>query len=106
MYYKQTNWKINISFVSFIFQDLQTFLDEGEEGVIYFSLGSNINLNLLTDNFKKAIVEAFAEVPYKVLLKMDGQLNNVSKNVLVRKWMPQQDIFSMYFCCNVHNAYL
>ncbi|CAH1113226.1 unnamed protein product [Psylliodes chrysocephalus] len=73
--------------------DLQTFLDEGEEGVIYFSLGSNINLNLLTDNFKKAIVEAFAEVPYKVLLKMDGQLNNVSKNVLVRKWMPQQDIF-------------
>ncbi|CAG9856118.1 unnamed protein product [Phyllotreta striolata] len=72
--------------------DLQKFLDEAERGVIYFSLGSNVKANLLTESFKKAITGAFAEIPYKVLLKMDDVLVDASENVLVRKWMPQQDI--------------
>ncbi|XP_072399074.1 UDP-glucosyltransferase 2-like isoform X2 [Diabrotica undecimpunctata] len=73
-------------------EDLQKFLDDSKTGVIYFSLGSNVNSNLLTKEFKKAVVEAFAEVPHKVLLKMDGEIEGLSKNVMVRKWMPQQDI--------------
>ncbi|XP_028133811.2 UDP-glycosyltransferase UGT5 isoform X1 [Diabrotica virgifera virgifera] len=72
--------------------DLQKFLDDSKTGVIYFSLGSNVNSNLLTTEFKKAVVEAFAEVPHNVLLKMDGEIEGLSKNVMVRKWMPQQDI--------------
>ncbi|XP_057651353.1 UDP-glycosyltransferase UGT5-like isoform X1 [Diorhabda carinulata] len=73
-------------------KDLKQFLDEGKNGVIYFSLGSNVNSNLLTEEFKKAVIESFAEIPHKVLLKMDGEIQGFSENVLVRKWLPQQDI--------------
>ncbi|XP_056632310.1 UDP-glucosyltransferase 2-like isoform X2 [Diorhabda sublineata] len=73
-------------------KDLKQFLDEGKNGVIYFSLGSNVNSNLLTEEFKKAVIESFAEIPHKVLLKMDREIQGFSENVLVRKWLPQQDI--------------
>nr|XP_023019038.1 UDP-glucuronosyltransferase 2B2-like [Leptinotarsa decemlineata] len=46
----------------------------------------------MSNEFKKAIVGAFAEIPYKVLMKIDGELEGISSNVLVQNWMPQQDI--------------
>ncbi|CAG9816008.1 unnamed protein product [Phaedon cochleariae] len=72
--------------------NLKTFLDEAKGGAIYFSLGSNVNANILNPDFKKALLDTFANLPYHVLLKLDANLTDVPKNVLVQKWMPQQDI--------------
>ncbi|KAG5898035.1 hypothetical protein JTB14_001746 [Gonioctena quinquepunctata] len=72
--------------------DIKSFLDGAKNGAIYFSLGSNVKSKTMSNEFKKAIVGAFANIPYRVLMKIDDELEGLAKNVLVRKWMPQQDI--------------
>nr|XP_023029679.1 UDP-glucuronosyltransferase 2B33-like [Leptinotarsa decemlineata] len=74
-------------------KDLQDFLDSSKKGAVYFSLGSNILNRNLSPNFIEAIIKAFAELPYNILWKSDvDYVRNISNNVLIRKWLPQQDI--------------
>lgn len=74
-------------------QDLQDYLDDGKEGVIYFSLGSNVKSAHIDANKRKIIMEAFFELPYKVLWKFENDtLENKPANVKIGKWLPQQDI--------------
>ncbi|CAG9860476.1 unnamed protein product [Phyllotreta striolata] len=73
-------------------QDIQSFLDDSLNEVIYFSLGSNVKCNVLTENFKRVVMEAFTELPYKVILKTDCNMTSVPSNVFIKKWMPQQDV--------------
>ncbi|KAB0796294.1 hypothetical protein PPYR_10355 [Photinus pyralis] len=47
-------------------------LDAASSGVIYFSLGTNVNTENLPNETRKAILEAFAELPYTVLWKFDS----------------------------------
>lgn len=77
-----------------LFQDLQKYLDNSKKGAIYFSLGSNVKGRLLNDTTKREILNAFADLPYNVLMKMDTELKDVPKNVRIEKWLPQQDILS------------
>lgn len=60
--------------------------------MIYFSLGSTVKGNFLNDGSKKAIMNAFAQLPNKVLINIDLENINVPRNVRVEKWLPQQDI--------------
>ncbi|CAH0547829.1 unnamed protein product [Brassicogethes aeneus] len=73
-------------------KDLQEYLDSSKNGVIYFSLGSNVKGHLLNDTIKRNILQAFSELPYNVLMKMDTDLKDVPKNVKIQKWLPQQDV--------------
>ncbi|CAH1953717.1 unnamed protein product [Acanthoscelides obtectus] len=73
--------------------DLKQFLDNAKQGVIYFSLGSNVLSAGLTENLRKVLMEAFSELPYQVLWKFeDDKLPGKPKNVEIRKWIPQQDV--------------
>lgn len=74
-------------------QDLKSFLDEAEKGVIYFSLGSNIKSKYINEEKRNIIMETFSELPYKVLWKFENdELPNKPSNVKISKWLPQQDI--------------
>lgn len=77
-------------------QDLKQFLDKSGEGVVYFSLGTNVKSSLLPRDKLDAILSAFSEIEYKVLFKFEADgLQNASSipgNVLTRKWIPQQDV--------------
>lgn len=76
-----------------LFQDLQDFLDSSKEGVVYFSLGTNVNGSYIEKNKQNLMMKAFSELPYKVLWKFEGdEINGVPDNVKIRKWFPQQDI--------------
>ncbi|KAG5896754.1 hypothetical protein JTB14_031734 [Gonioctena quinquepunctata] len=76
-------------------EDLQTFLDEATEGVVYFSLGSNVKSVNTPENFRNTLIEAFAELPYKVLWKYESDsLPKKPKNVHISKWLPQQDVLA------------
>lgn len=74
-------------------------MDGAKEGIIYFCLGSNIIGDMLEDNFLDTVIKAFGELPYKVLLKLDFQPENVPANVKIQKWMPQQDILRKCYHC-------
>ncbi|XP_063912831.1 UDP-glycosyltransferase UGT5-like [Zophobas morio] len=76
-------------------QDLQQILDNGTEGVIYFSLGSNVKSVNLDEKLRNVVIEALSELPYTVLWKWESDyLSGRPKNVVTRKWFPQQDILA------------
>ncbi|XP_046990145.1 UDP-glucosyltransferase 2-like isoform X1 [Schistocerca americana] len=76
-------------------KDIKKFLDEAEDGVIYFSLGSNVRSNAMPEWKRQAFVEAFRELPQRVLWKWENDsLPGQPNNLMVSKWLPQQDILA------------
>ncbi|EDV42998.1 uncharacterized protein Dana_GF18261 [Drosophila ananassae] len=76
--------------------DLEEFIQgAGEDGVIYFSLGSNIKSKTLSQERLKVILQAFSSLPQRVLWKFDEEnLPEMPSNVFISKWFPQQDILA------------
>jgi glucuronosyltransferase len=73
-------------------EDLQKLLDNAKNGVIVFSLGTNVRSDKLDKNIQKALLEAFSKISETVIWKFESELENLPKNVIVRKWLPQNDI--------------
>ncbi|KAF2892701.1 hypothetical protein ILUMI_13473 [Ignelater luminosus] len=74
-------------------KDLQKVLDAATGGFVYFSLGSNIRSANLSLNIREEVIGALSEIPYKVLWKWeDESLPGQPKNVIIRQWLPQQDV--------------
>lgn len=78
------------------YQDLQTFMDEAKDGVIYFTLGSLVRVSTMPKETLRAFRDAFAEIPQKVLWKFELEMEDAPPNVRVSKWFPQIDIFSKF----------
>jgi glucuronosyltransferase len=81
-------------------QDLQKFLDEAKDGVIYFSLGGNVRSDHMPEEKIQAFLEAFSELPQRILWKWESDiLPGQPPNVKSEKWLPQQDILgNLCFC--------
>nr|QIK00369.1 UDP-glycosyltransferase [Xylotrechus quadripes] len=76
-------------------QDLQKYLDEAKQGVIYFSMGSNLKSNRLPVEKRDALLKAFGKRKEKVLWKWeDDTLPGQPPNVKLGKWLPQQEILA------------
>lgn len=74
---------------------MQEFLDSANQGAVYFSLGSSIKTSLTDHNKLLLIADVLSELPYKVLWKLENEsLFQPSKNLLIRKWFPQQDVLN------------
>lgn len=74
-------------------QDIQTYLDNAKEGVIYFSLGSNLKSSMMPEEKTNALISGFSKLPYNVLWKWETEsLPNQPSNVKISKWFPQSDI--------------
>ncbi|KAJ8954683.1 hypothetical protein NQ318_011375 [Aromia moschata] len=70
-------------------KDLQDYLDNASEGVIYFSLGSNLKKK------RDMLLRVFSKLKEKVLWKWeDDILPGQPPNVKLGKWFPQQDILA------------
>ncbi|XP_049803192.1 UDP-glucosyltransferase 2-like [Schistocerca nitens] len=75
--------------------DIKQFLDGAEHGVIYFSLGTNVRSNAMSDWKRQAFIEAFRELPQRVLWKWENDsLPGRPENVMVSKWLPQQGVLA------------
>lgn len=76
--------------------DMQLFLDNATEGVIYFSLGSNFPSTSLTPAKRQIFLNTFASLKQKVLWKYedDSILADKPKNVYIRKWFPQPSVLA------------
>lgn len=78
-------------------QGLKNILDKSENGVIYFSLGSNVKSTQLQFSCRKAFLDAFKELPFTILWKWEDEfLPDKPENVHIMKWMPQQDILGKF----------
>lgn len=75
-------------------KNLKDFLDGAVNGFIYMSLGTNVKSKLLPKGMLEMFTNAFADLPYKVLWKFEGDDFNVSSNVFISKWIPQQSVLA------------
>ncbi|XP_072381210.1 UDP-glycosyltransferase UGT5-like [Diabrotica undecimpunctata] len=76
-------------------KELQIFLDEAKEGVIYFSVGSNVMPSSLGNATVEAIVNALKKRKEKVLWKWDDSVfSSKPANFKVGKWFSQQDVLA------------
>ncbi|KAK5642854.1 hypothetical protein RI129_009021 [Pyrocoelia pectoralis] len=75
-------------------EDLQEFLDNAIDGVIYFSMGSNLLSQDFPISLINSILKIFSKLKQRVVWKFEGDLPNRPTNVLIRSWLPQQDILA------------
>uniref|UniRef100_A0A182TJ21 UDP-glucuronosyltransferase n=1 Tax=Anopheles melas TaxID=34690 RepID=A0A182TJ21_9DIPT len=76
-------------------EDIQRVLDGAEHGVIYFSMGSNIQSSQLPVAKREAILRVFSRLKQTVLWKWEDEtLPNRPANVIVKAWWPQDDVLA------------
>uniref|UniRef100_A0A0K8TF98 Glucuronosyltransferase n=1 Tax=Lygus hesperus TaxID=30085 RepID=A0A0K8TF98_LYGHE len=77
-------------------EDLKSFMDNADEGIVYFSMGSLVNMSQLTDDGRKLheFLGAFKSLKQKVLFKWSGStLPKVDDpKIWIREWFPQRAI--------------
>lgn len=73
-------------------EDILEFIEQSPHGVIYFTFGSTIKMSSMPEQIKKALLETFAQIPQRILWKYENELEDIPKNMMIRKWLPQRDI--------------
>lgn len=102
-------FSVFLSFFKIIFyycssKNIQEFLDGSKDGVVYFSLGSNLQTHQLPADSLTALVDALGSLKQRILWKHqgDGTQENSSGsngdklaraiNIKFVKWLPQQAV--------------
>lgn len=75
--------------------DILKFIESAKDGVVYFSMGSNLKSKLLPIEKRNAILNTFRSLKQKVLWKWeDKELPGKPDNVFISDWFPQDDILA------------
>lgn len=77
-------------------EDLESWISgAGGAGVIYLSLGSVGRATSLPSKYRQVLTRALGKVEQRVVWKYKGEVEeDLPDNVLVREWVPQQDILA------------
>ncbi|TGZ47457.1 UDP-glucuronosyltransferase 1-8 [Temnothorax longispinosus] len=73
-------------------EDIGEFLDNAQDGAIYFSLGSNLQTDQLPAGPLTALCNALGSLKQRVLWKHDGNTAIHPPNIKFVKWVPQQAV--------------
>ncbi|KAK8397728.1 hypothetical protein O3P69_004484 [Scylla paramamosain] len=75
-------------------KDLEDWVaSSGEDGFIFFSLGSAVTPSSMPEEYRKILVQVFGSLKQHVLWKWDKDtMEDLPPNVRLGKWLPQQDI--------------
>ncbi|XP_072946229.1 UDP-glucosyltransferase 2-like [Epargyreus clarus] len=73
-------------------QILKSYLDSSKHGVVYMSLGTNIQLSQLGSQTLDMFFNVFSELPYNFVVKCDMENKSHPKNVKLVKWVPQSNL--------------
>lgn len=78
---------------------MENFIGRGKKGTVLMSLGTNMKSNMLGDERLKIILNTFAQIPdYNFLWKFESEAKDLpitpSANVMVGKFLPQNDILA------------
>ena len=68
-------------------------MDGGKDGVVYFSMGSNLLMEYVSKDKMMAFFNSLGSIKERVLLKWDGPVpEKVAPNIRIVSWVPQADI--------------
>uniref|UniRef100_A0A182QGW8 UDP-glucuronosyltransferase n=1 Tax=Anopheles farauti TaxID=69004 RepID=A0A182QGW8_9DIPT len=75
--------------------DIRQWIEGAPDGVILFSLGTNLLSSSMPPGTLAAILETFRGLKQRVIWKWDTQdMPNKPDNVLLKEWLPQDDILA------------
>lgn len=78
-------------------EDVKNFLDNSPEGVVYFSLGSNLKPATMSKEKISAFLNAFTRLNVKILWKFDGELpEGKPQNLAIGRWFSQVDVLGKF----------
>lgn len=78
-------------------QDLKQIVESAKEGVVYFSLGSVVKSSKMPMETVSLLLSELSKIEQTVLWKWEtDDIPQLPKNVIVRKWFPQNDILGTY----------
>ncbi|XP_045463154.1 UDP-glycosyltransferase UGT5-like [Harmonia axyridis] len=70
--------------------ELEKFLNESKNGVVYFSLGTNTYSCELPEEIREVLIKTFEQLPYNVVWKWElDELPGKPKNVFAQNWISQ-----------------
>uniref|UniRef100_A0A1I8MMK9 UDP-glucoronosyl and UDP-glucosyl transferase n=1 Tax=Musca domestica TaxID=7370 RepID=A0A1I8MMK9_MUSDO len=75
-------------------EDIESFVAGAKNGVIFFSLGTNVKKDHLKPQTLEKIYNVLSKLPQRILWKCDDEskVPGNASNILFRKWLPQGDI--------------
>ncbi|CAK1545458.1 unnamed protein product [Leptosia nina] len=79
-------------------ENLKKLLDNAKNGLIYFSMGSNLKSKHMPVELKKSLLSMFSKLKYTILWKFEEDLPGTPDNVQIVKWAPQQSILAHPNC--------
>lgn len=75
--------------------EMRKFVEEAVHGVVYFSMGSNLQSANLPIQTRNDLLQAFAKLKQRVLWKWEvPDLPGKPENVMISKWFPQDDVLA------------
>ena len=75
--------------------DLKEFMDSHPEGVVYVSFGSALKPSQMTSEQKYVFINTFKELKNTpIIWKWDDNPDDIPENVLIQKWLPQNDLLA------------
>ncbi|XP_068155755.1 UDP-glycosyltransferase UGT5 [Drosophila tropicalis] len=76
-------------------KDIKEFIETAADGVVYFSMGSNVKSKDLGEETIKTLLTVFSGLKQRVLWKFENdELPGKPNNVFISKWFPQPDILA------------
>ncbi|XP_052895871.1 UDP-glycosyltransferase UGT5-like [Anopheles moucheti] len=76
-------------------QDIRTFIENSEHGVLYFSLGGNVKPSRMDPRKRDAMIRVLSRAQQNIIWKWDDDtLQLDERKFLVRRWLPQDDILA------------
>ena len=74
--------------------ELKTFMDRAVQGVMVVNLGSSITADLLPADRLNLLIEVFSQLELSVVWRWEGKIERIPPNVLIRPWLPLQDLLA------------
>nr|XP_022913025.1 UDP-glucuronosyltransferase 2B4-like [Onthophagus taurus] len=74
--------------------DIQSFLDKHNEGVVYFALGSNAKSKDFPKRVLKELMNGFKKWGKPILWKFEDELPEKLENVKIASWLPQTSVLA------------
>lgn len=90
----------------FHLKNILEFIEQSPDGVILFSFGSVATISTLPKDIKEIFIEALGQLPQRILMKYEGELEDKPKNVMTVKWIPQRDVLRKYTSILITYYYL
>lgn len=75
-------------------ESLRRFLDESENGVVYFSMGIEITSRWLHPNLLNILQQSFERLQLRVVFKFEKALPNQSENIYHSTLLPQRELLA------------